>query len=183
MPGVFGPAFPLLFLVPVVITYCSFSDNSWMSDKGKAIANPSKKRKHSKTYTPSPYTNYAKNSLSETDKENQLLPSTDPIKFSNLYCELCFPNYRKKNLNIEKRLVLPNDVKEFYCNFFRATLDSVQLRGKEIMITEAAIEKALQCRHLTDGTCAYQQADVAIQCMTFDYEALKHVLPHQMLHG
>ncbi|KAL4357111.1 hypothetical protein AHAS_Ahas09G0154000 [Arachis hypogaea] len=144
-----------------------------MSDKGKAIATTSKKRKHSKISTPSPYANYAKNLLNEMDKENQLLPSTNPEKFSNLYCELRLPKYRKKNLNIEKKLVLPNDVrraintrilefglelvdmdlgniniswvKEFYCNFFRPTLDSVQLRGREIMITETAIEEALQC--------------------------------------
>ncbi|KAL4391232.1 hypothetical protein AHAS_Ahas03G0224500, partial [Arachis hypogaea] len=122
-----------------------------MSDKGKAIATTSKKRKQSKISTPSPYANYAKNLLNDTDKENQLLPSTDPEKFPNLYCELHLPRYWKKNLNIEKKLVLPNDVrhtintrilelglefvdrdlgninvswvKEFYCNFFRPTLD------------------------------------------------------------
>ncbi|XP_052107539.1 uncharacterized protein LOC127740543 [Arachis duranensis] len=144
-----------------------------MSDKGKAIATTSKKRKHSKISTPSPYANYAKNPLNDTDKENQLLPSTDPEKFPNLYCELRLPKYQKKNLNIEKKLVLPNDVKraintrilelglefvdrdlgninvswvkEFYCNFFRPTLDSVQLWGREIMITETAIEEELQC--------------------------------------
>ncbi|RYR29683.1 hypothetical protein Ahy_B01g054135 [Arachis hypogaea] len=66
--------------------------------------------------------------------------------------------------------------RELYCNFFRATLDSVQLRGREILITEAAIREALLCRSRTDGTCAYQQAEVAIHCMTFDYEALKRVI-------
>ncbi|RYR66881.1 hypothetical protein Ahy_A03g013029 [Arachis hypogaea] len=175
-----------------------------MSDKGKVVATTSKKRKHSKTSTLSPYTNYAKNSPSETNKENQLLPSTDLEKFPNLYCELRLPRYRKKNLNIENKLVLPNDVrrainscilelgldfvdrdlgninvswvKEFYCNFFCSTLDSVQLRGREIMITETAIEEALQCQHLTDGTCTHQQAETAINCMTFDYEALKRVI-------
>ncbi|RYR77457.1 hypothetical protein Ahy_A01g001933 [Arachis hypogaea] len=175
-----------------------------MSDKGNAIATPSKKRKHSKTSTPSHYTNYAKNPLSELDKENQLLPSTDLTKFPNLYCELRLPKYQKKNLNIEKKLVLSNDVrrainsrilelgldfvdrdlgnidiswvKEFYCNFFCANLDSVQLRGRKIMITKAAIKEPLQCRHLTDNTCAHQQAETAINCMTFDYEALKRVI-------
>ncbi|RYR77662.1 hypothetical protein Ahy_A01g002216 [Arachis hypogaea] len=175
-----------------------------MSDKGKAIAITSKKRKHSKISTPSPYVNYAKNPLNKTDNENQLLPSTDPEKFPNLYCELRLPKYWKTNLNFKKKLVLPNDVrraintrilelglefvdrdlgninvswvKEFYCNFFRPILDSVQLRGREIMITVTAIEEALQCRHLTNGTCAYQQAETAIQSMTFDYEALKRVI-------
>ncbi|KAL4391233.1 hypothetical protein AHAS_Ahas03G0224600 [Arachis hypogaea] len=44
------------------------------------------------------------------------------------------------------------------------------------MITKTAIEEVLQCRHLTDGTCAHQQAETAIQCMTFDFEALKRVI-------
>ncbi|XP_016206349.1 lysine-rich arabinogalactan protein 19-like [Arachis ipaensis] len=59
-----------------------------MSDKGKAIASASKKRKRSKTSTPPPSANYARNPLNEEEKENQLLPSTDPTKFPNLYCEL-----------------------------------------------------------------------------------------------
>ncbi|RYQ95954.1 hypothetical protein Ahy_B08g091350 [Arachis hypogaea] len=67
-------------------------------------------------------------------------------------------------------------VRKFYCNFFRATLDSVQLWGREIMITEAAIRDALLCRLRPDDTCAYKQAEVAIHCMTFDYEALKRVI-------
>ncbi|KAL4315709.1 hypothetical protein AHAS_Ahas15G0212200 [Arachis hypogaea] len=37
-------------------------------------------------------------------------------------------------------------VREFYCNFFRATLHSVQLWGREIMIAEAVIGEALQCQ-------------------------------------
>ncbi|RYQ91082.1 hypothetical protein Ahy_B09g096949 [Arachis hypogaea] len=177
-----------------------------MSDKGKAIDTTYKKRKRSKSSTPSPYANYPKNPLNEVDKENQLLPSTDPIKFPNLYCELRFPKFWKTNLNIEKKLVLPNDVRraintrilelgldfvdrdlgrintswvrEFYCNFFCATLDSVQVRGREILITEAApaIREALLCRPRTEDTCAYEQAEVAIHYMTFDYEVLKHVI-------
>ncbi|KAL4350392.1 hypothetical protein AHAS_Ahas10G0137400 [Arachis hypogaea] len=175
-----------------------------MSDKGKAIATTSKKRKHSTPSIPSIYKNYAKNPLNDEEKENQLLPSTEPTKFPNLYCELRLSKYRTTKLNTEKKLVLPNDVrraitsrilelvldfvdrdlgdiniswvKEFYCNFFRPTLDSVQLRGREVMITETAIEEALQCRHLTDGTCAHQQAEIAIHSMTFDYEALRRVI-------
>ncbi|KAL4350503.1 hypothetical protein AHAS_Ahas10G0148700 [Arachis hypogaea] len=145
-----------------------------MSDKGKAIATTSKKRKHSTPSIPSIYKNYAKNPLNDEEKENQLLPSTDPTKFPNLYCELRLSKYRMTKLNTEKKLVLPID--EFYCNFFRPTLDSVQLRGREVMITESAIEEALQCRHLTDGTCAHQQDEIAIHSMTFDYEALRRVI-------
>ncbi|KAL4337263.1 hypothetical protein AHAS_Ahas12G0092700 [Arachis hypogaea] len=145
-----------------------------MSDKGKAIATTSKKKKRSKTSTPSLYANYAKNPLNDEDIENQSLPSTDSIKFPNLYCELRFSRYTKKNLNIEKKLNLPNDVrsainariselgldfvdrdlgrinvswvKEFYYNFFRVNLELVHVRGREIMITEEAIADALLCR-------------------------------------
>ena len=118
-----------------------------MSDRGKSIATTSKKKKRSQASTPSPYANYARNLLNDVDKENQLLPPTDTYIFPNLYCELRFPTYRKMNLNIEKKLALPDDlkepieariqglglgfidrdlgwintswVKEFYCNFFR----------------------------------------------------------------
>ncbi|KAL4306424.1 hypothetical protein AHAS_Ahas16G0176900 [Arachis hypogaea] len=145
-----------------------------MSDRGKAIATTSKKRKRSKTSTPSPYANYAKNPLNKEDKENQLLSSTDSIKFPNLCYELRFSRYTKKNLNIERKLNLPNDmrhaintriselgldfidrdlgkiniswVKEFYCNFFRVNLDSLHVRGRETMITEEAIGDAVLCR-------------------------------------
>ncbi|KAL4365760.1 hypothetical protein AHAS_Ahas07G0138300 [Arachis hypogaea] len=175
-----------------------------MSDKGKAIATASKKRKHSTPSIPSIYKNYAKNPLNDEEKENQLLPSTDPTKFPNLYCELRFSKYRTTKLNTEKKLLLPNDVrrsvtgrilelgigfvdrdlgeiniswvKEFYCNFFRPTLDSVQVRGREVMITETVIDEALQCRHITDDMCAHQQAEMAIHTMTFDYEALRRVI-------
>ncbi len=82
-----------------------------MSDRGKAIATTSKKRKRSKTSTPSPYANYAKNPLNDEEKENQLLPSTDPTKFPNLYCELRFQKYRTTKLNTGKKLLLPNDVR------------------------------------------------------------------------
>ncbi|KAL4321689.1 hypothetical protein AHAS_Ahas14G0135600 [Arachis hypogaea] len=83
-------------------------------------------------------------------------------------------------LNIEKKLLLPNDVrrringrilelgidfvdrdlgdiniswvKEFYCNFFRPTLDSVQVRGREILLTEAAIGGCYGCgQHQAEG--------------------------------
>ncbi|RYR49292.1 hypothetical protein Ahy_A07g035719 [Arachis hypogaea] len=67
-------------------------------------------------------------------------------------------------------------VKEFYCNFFRQNLDSVHLRGRGIMITEDALRDALLCRVGTPETCAYQQAEVALLSMTFDYETLRRVI-------
>ncbi|KAL4397093.1 hypothetical protein AHAS_Ahas01G0157400 [Arachis hypogaea] len=182
-----------------------------MSDKGKAIATASKKRKHSTPSIPSIYKNYAKNPLFDVDKENQQLPSTNPDKFPNLYCELRFFKYRTTKLNIEKKLLLPTDVrrsiegrilelgidfvdrdlgdinvswvKEFYCNFFRPTLDSVQVRGREIMITETAIEEALQCRHVPDELCAHQQAELAIHSMTLIMRHSGLLLGYQMLLG
>ncbi|KAL4344657.1 hypothetical protein AHAS_Ahas11G0200300 [Arachis hypogaea] len=175
-----------------------------MSDKGKAIATTSKKRKHSTPSIPSIYKNYARNPLQDEDKENQQLPSTNPGKFPNLYCELRFSRYRTTKLNIEKKLLLPNDVrrringrilelgidfvdrdlgdiniswvKEFYCNFFCPTLDSVQVRGREILLTETAIGEALHCRHIPLDQCAHHQAEIAIHTMTFDYEALRRVI-------
>ncbi|RYR03713.1 hypothetical protein Ahy_B06g082939 [Arachis hypogaea] len=67
-------------------------------------------------------------------------------------------------------------VKEFYCNFFRQGLDSLHLRGREIMITKDALKDALLCRVGTPETCAYQQAEVALLSMTFDYEVLRRVI-------
>ncbi|RYR08771.1 hypothetical protein Ahy_B05g076593 [Arachis hypogaea] len=81
-----------------------------MSDKGKAVATASKKRKHSTPSIPSIYKNYARNPLQDEDKENQQLPSTNPGKFPNLYCELRFSRYQTTKLNIEKKLLLPNDL-------------------------------------------------------------------------
>ncbi|RYQ91201.1 hypothetical protein Ahy_B09g097095 isoform H [Arachis hypogaea] len=44
------------------------------------------------------------------------------------------------------------------------------------MITEDALKDALLCKVGTPETCAYQQAEVALLSMTFDYEALKRVI-------
>ncbi|KAL4397408.1 hypothetical protein AHAS_Ahas01G0188900 [Arachis hypogaea] len=148
--------------------------------------------------------NNAKNPLNKVNKYNQQLPATDTAKFSNLYCELRFPTFRKKNLNIEKKLALPDDlrqsmeariqglglgfidrnlrwintswVQEFYCNFFREALDSVHLRGEQILITEGDNGDVLHCLPRTGDTCAYQHAEIAINAMTIDYEALKSVI-------
>ncbi|RYQ84170.1 hypothetical protein Ahy_B10g103129 [Arachis hypogaea] len=67
-------------------------------------------------------------------------------------------------------------VKKFYFNFFRHTLDSVYLRGGQILVTEAAIEDRLHCLSRTDATNAIEQAEMAIHCMTFDYDALRDVI-------
>ncbi|KAL4315409.1 hypothetical protein AHAS_Ahas15G0182200 [Arachis hypogaea] len=74
-----------------------------MSDRGKEKVT-SRKRKKPQSSAASPFTDYAKNPLSEKDKADQQLPPTNVDRFPNLYCELRFPTYRKKNLNIEKKL-------------------------------------------------------------------------------
>nr|XP_025625253.1 proline-rich protein 12-like [Arachis hypogaea] len=118
------------------------------------------------------------------DKENQQLPSTNPDIFPNLYCELQFSRYRTTKLNTEKKLLLPTDVRrsitgrilELGIDFVDRDLGDINVRGREIMITETAIEEALQCRHVPDELCAHQQAELAIHSMTFDYEALRSVI-------
>ncbi|KAL4316362.1 hypothetical protein AHAS_Ahas15G0277500 [Arachis hypogaea] len=44
------------------------------------------------------------------------------------------------------------------------------------MITEAAIGDPLLCHYRPDDTCTYKQVEIAIHCMTFDYEALKRMI-------
>ncbi|RYR14432.1 hypothetical protein Ahy_B04g070998 [Arachis hypogaea] len=67
-------------------------------------------------------------------------------------------------------------VQEFYCNFFRHTLESVLITGSLVPITEAAIEDALNCRPKTSDTYAFDQAKVELHCMTFDHDALWSVV-------
>ncbi|KAL4276566.1 hypothetical protein AHAS_Ahas20G0220000 [Arachis hypogaea] len=156
-----------------MITYHSSYTLNMTSDKRKGKAT-SKKRKRAPNSTFSPYVDYSKNPIDDEERANQSLPAQDPVKFPNIYCELRFPSYNKKNLNIEKNLVILSDlrqtihnriermgldfvdrehswvnrswVQEFYCNFFRHTLDSVLIRGIQVPITEQAIEDALTCR-------------------------------------
>jgi len=107
------------------------------------------------------------------EKANQLVPATDPVKFANRYCELKYPVFAtSRNLYQEKTLCIPTKllqyttdqikqrgwyflernltevnaswVRKFYCNYFKTTLDAVQLRGKQILVTEEAIEDILQ---------------------------------------
>ncbi|RYR34318.1 hypothetical protein Ahy_A10g049120 isoform B [Arachis hypogaea] len=67
-------------------------------------------------------------------------------------------------------------VKKFYCNFFRATLDSIYIHGRQILVTKATIEDALHCLPKTSATDVYEHAEVEMYCMTFDYEALRCVI-------
>ena len=106
------------------------------------------------------------------EKADQLLPATDPVKFANRYCELKYPAFaNSRNLYLERTLKIPGElqqytsdqikqrgwfflernlsevnaswVREFYCNYYLTTLDAVNLGGKQILVTEAAIETIL----------------------------------------
>ncbi|XLT09571.1 hypothetical protein HN51_055364 [Arachis hypogaea] len=93
------------------------------------------------------------------EKADQLLPANDPIKFANRYCELKYPMFAtSRNLYLERTLKIREElqqytsdqikqrgwfflernltevnaswVREFYCNYFKTSLDAVHLRGK-----------------------------------------------------
>ncbi|KAL4374189.1 hypothetical protein AHAS_Ahas05G0156900 [Arachis hypogaea] len=100
---------------------------------------------------------YSKITLSDKDKVDQLLPTANLERFPNMYCDLRFPLFQQWHLNLEKKLAIPSNlrrsielqiegmglsfvdrelprvnktwVREFYCNFFRPTLNSIHLRG------------------------------------------------------
>ncbi|RYR48895.1 hypothetical protein Ahy_A07g034992 [Arachis hypogaea] len=76
-----------------------FHSASRMSAKGKGKA-ISRKRKRTPDSTFSPYVDYSKIPIDVVERENQSLPAQDSLKFPNLYCELRFPSYNSKNLNI-----------------------------------------------------------------------------------
>ncbi|QHO19157.1 uncharacterized protein DS421_11g326420 [Arachis hypogaea] len=80
------------------------------------------------------------------EKANQLLPANDPIKFAN---------------------------REFYCNYYLTTLDAVNLRGKQILVTEEAIETILQLPAKSDQPDGFAQAEEDMGQMQFDWDAVK----------
>ncbi|KAL4276734.1 hypothetical protein AHAS_Ahas20G0236800 [Arachis hypogaea] len=129
-----------------------------MSERGIETATTSKKRKKSQDLTLFPYANCAKNPISKVDKENQLKLPTDTYMFPNLYCELRFPTYRKTNLNIEKKLALPDDLKE-----------PIEARIQELGLGFIGPT-------LLWIWCTYEEAETTINTMNFDYEALKSVI-------
>ncbi|XLT43236.1 hypothetical protein HN873_035840, partial [Arachis hypogaea] len=96
--------------------------------------------------------------FTQQEKADQLLPSTDPIKFANRYCELKYPTFaNSRNLYLEQ--VNASWVWEFYCNYYLTNLDVVNLRGKQILVTEEAIETILQLPAKSDQPDGYAQAE------------------------
>ncbi|XLU81195.1 hypothetical protein S245_004615, partial [Arachis hypogaea] len=134
------------------------------------------------------------------EKADQLLPATDPIKFANRYCELKYPAFAtSRNLYLERTLKIPNElqqytsdqikqrdwfflernltevnaswVSEFYCNYFITSLDAVNLRGKQILVTEEAIEDILQLPPKSNQPDGYKKAEEDMRFMKFDWDA------------
>ena len=64
-------------------------------------------------------------------------------------------------------------VREFYCNYFKTSLDVVNLRGKQILVTEEAIEDILQLPHKFDQPDGYKKAEEDMRFMKFDWDAVK----------
>ncbi|QHO22122.1 uncharacterized protein DS421_12g352460 [Arachis hypogaea] len=135
-------------------------------------------------------------------KADQLVPATDPKKFVNKYCELKYPVFStSRNLYLERTLKIPAElqqytseqikqrgwfflernltevnaswVREFYCNYFKTSLDAVHLRGKQILITEEAIEDILQLLPKENQLDGYQRAKEDMRFMRFEWDAVK----------
>ncbi|XP_072060302.1 uncharacterized protein [Arachis hypogaea] len=139
------------------------------------------------------------------EKADQLVPAADPVKFANKYCELRYPVFAtSKNLYLERTLKILEELKqytsdqikqrgwfflernlteinsfwvrEFYCNYFKTSLDAVQLRGKQILVTKEAIEDILQLPPKSDQPDGYQRAEEDMRFMRFDWDAVKRAI-------
>ncbi|KAL4343864.1 hypothetical protein AHAS_Ahas11G0121000 [Arachis hypogaea] len=79
---------------------------------------------------------------------------------------------------LDRKLARVNEswVREFYCIFFRATLDVVHLKDRQIMVTEADIEEILHCQPKISDKDAYQRAKKELHSLTFDYDALRSMV-------
>ena len=126
--------------------------------------------------------------FTQQEKADQLLPVTDPVKFTNRYCDLKYPVFaNSRNQYLERTLKIPEElqqytteqikqrgwfflerpltevnaswVREFYCNYYLTTLDAVNLRGKQILVTEEAIETILQLPAKSDQPDGFAQAE------------------------
>ncbi|QHO19740.1 uncharacterized protein DS421_11g331680 [Arachis hypogaea] len=135
-------------------------------------------------------------------KADQLLPANDPVKFANKYCELKYLVFAtSRNLYLERTLKITEElqqytsdqikqrgwfflernltevnaswVREFYCNYFKTTLDAVHLRGKQILVTEEAIEDILYLQPKSDHPDGYQKAKQDMRFLRIDWDAVK----------
>ncbi|XP_072054676.1 uncharacterized protein [Arachis hypogaea] len=166
--------------------------------KGKAKVT-SNKRKRPQPSTEPATLGLSERKLNEKDKADKATPSNKSYKFANLYCELRFLHFDKRNLIMERKLAVPSDLKqytecrvvergwvfldrelvrvneswvrEFYCNFYRVTLDAIHLRDRQILITKA-IEYILHFQPKISNKDAFHQAKEDIKCMSFDWDAV-----------
>ncbi|QHO23674.1 uncharacterized protein DS421_12g365580 [Arachis hypogaea] len=136
------------------------------------------------------------------EKAYQLLTANDPVKFGNRYCELKYPVFAtSRNLYLERTLKISKElqqytseqikqrgwfflernltevngswVREFYCNYFKTSLDAVHLRGKQILVTKEAIEDILHLQPKSDQPDDYQKAEEDMRFMRFDWDDVK----------
>ncbi|XLS97829.1 hypothetical protein HN51_040564 [Arachis hypogaea] len=112
------------------------------------------------------------------EKADQLLPATDPIKFANKYYELKYLIKQRGWFFLERNLTEVNAywLREFYCNYFKTSRDVVNLRGKQILVTEEAIEDILKLLPKSDQPDGYQKAEEDMRFMRFDWDATS--VPH-----
>ncbi|XLS71390.1 hypothetical protein HN51_028255, partial [Arachis hypogaea] len=68
---------------------------------------------------------------------------------------------------LERNLTEVNSswVREFYSNYFLSSLDAVQLRGKQILVTKEAIEEILHLSPKSDQPDCYQKAEKDMRFM------------------
>ncbi|QHO07513.1 uncharacterized protein DS421_14g464340 [Arachis hypogaea] len=136
------------------------------------------------------------------EKADQLLPANDPVKFANRYCELKYPMFaNSRNLYLERTLKIPGElqqytsdqikqrgwfflernlsevnaswVRKFYWNYYKTSIDAVNLRGKQILVTEEAIEDVLKLLPKSDQPDGYQKAEEDMRFLKFDWDAVK----------
>ena len=67
-------------------------------------------------------------------------------------------------------------VREFYCDYFKTTLDAVQLRRKQILVTEEAIEEIFNLQPKSDQPDGCQKAEEDMRFMKFDWDAVKRTI-------
>ncbi|QHO23683.1 uncharacterized protein DS421_12g365670 [Arachis hypogaea] len=136
------------------------------------------------------------------EKADQLLPANDLVKFANRYYELKYPVFaNSRNLYLERTLKILGElqqytsdqikqrgwfflerpltevnaswVREFYCNYFKTSLDVVNLREKQILVIEEAIEEVLKLLPKSDQPDGYQKAEEDMRFLKFDWDAVK----------
>ncbi|KAL4381830.1 hypothetical protein AHAS_Ahas04G0172700 [Arachis hypogaea] len=166
--------------------------------KGKGKATSSGKKKRTSQSADTSDAAFYVRRISESDRVAQSTPSTDTYKFCNRYSEQKFENLWKKNLHVERKLEIPYDLSiytddritqqhwrflgrelpkvntswvcEFYANHYTGVLDIVHLRGKQILVTEEAVEHTLHYPPGPSSKDAFEEAEGEKKIKTFDWD-------------